>query len=161
MSERYDDTVHWVTKVMPGVVQRHSGVVRVAHARCHSTLWLRAPDTVVPSSLSKLTFYQHFDGADLFGSAFKLCSILEPKLSEQVILVDTISGLAQELRRSAASLPANATAFMIGSGQWVYFTLPDDDAIHEYDLELSEVSGTYGSVTEVVDEWAEGMSGGA
>jgi hypothetical protein len=161
MSERYKDAVRWLTTLMPGVVERQPGLVRIVHSRSHSTLWLKAPDTIVPSGLSKLGFYQQFDGADLFGSAFKLCSILEPKSSGQVTLVDTIEGLAEEMRRSAASLPANATPFMIGSGQWVYFTVPDSDLIHEYDLEQAELSGTYGSIVAVIDEWAQGMNAGA
>jgi hypothetical protein len=124
-------------------------------------LWLRAADTQIPPSLSTLALYDFFDGADLFGSTFKLCSIVEPRASDQVILVDTLAGFAEDLRRSGAKLPPHATPFMIGSGQWVYFTVPTSDQIHEYDLEQAEPSGAYKTIAAIVDEWAQAMIGGA
>ena len=152
--------VIWLCGLVPGTIIETDDCVTITHTGevagtpTTSTLWKRRPEVSLPPHLGPVeTFYRHFDGADLFSSAFKIASLTESKFSGTVPIVGSISDLIEALASAGVAFPEPSTPFMDGSGQWVYAVGHNTGCIHEWDSEVGELSDEYPTVEIIIQEW--------
>lgn len=130
--------------------------IRLHHSRGDvSSLWLRRPGSrVVPDGLGVVAdFYSVFDGADLFSSTFKVCSLENAKSRGGVEIVPSLSALGADVRAAGYLFPSPAIPFLIQAGIGVYAASADSSKIYEWDTEEGAVSGTYSTLVEILEEW--------
>ncbi len=147
--------LRWIEAKRPGRLSRAGNELRVSHPDGDvSSLWKRDEQTQIPAELQQMRgLYEEFDGADLFSSAFKIAAISEPKIRDGVLIVPSLVQLRDEARQLGCQFPKSAVPFMVQAGIGLYAVETDRMLIYEWDTDEGAISGTYGSLAEILDEW--------
>lgn len=148
----------WLRHRAPGAEEVIADELRIRHGRRGvSSLWYRSDPIIVPPALRPLQLYETFDGADLFSSTFKVASIASGRVRGDVEIVPSLASLEADALREGAEIPTGATPFMVQAGIGIYSVAPSG-RIYEWDSELGEISGEYGDVLAILDEWWGAMT---
>ena len=145
----------WMEDKKPGQFSRVGNELRVTHYDGDvSSLWPREGSLEIPEELRQLQdLYEQCDGADLFSSAFKIAAISESKWRDGVLMVPTLRQLQRESQLLGCHFPEGFVPFMVQAGIGLYAVARDRMLICEWDTDEAAVSGEYGSLSGIFDEW--------
>ena len=152
------DLARWVEQAAPGSQEDGEDYITIKHGNLGtSSLWRRAPSTALPPAIEALGYYEIWDGADLFSSAFKLASVAGPRSHGGVVIVPGLADLEAEAASVEWRLPRGAVPFMVGSGQWLY-AATQTGAVLEFDLEQGEPGTDFEGLEQVLREWLRNVA---
>jgi len=151
------DLMEWLLEKRPGVVTRLDDRIRIAHERGgNSSLWLNkgVAGPICNGELEE--FYRLYDGADLFGSTFKIASIEESKRIGNVNITFALGKIQAECDGLGVSFPSDTFPFMYQAGIAFYAASNTSDLIHSWDTETG-CRESYGSLFAIIQEWIDAM----
>lgn len=154
------DIIDWIRLNRSGEIVEFTDRLEIEHD-CgeHSTIWLNKSLDAESNGLDHLGgFFEKYDGADLFSSTFKIASAHEGKMLNNVKMTFSLEEINDELKSLKTTLPSGVTAFMIQLGIGIYSINESRDKVYEWDFELVELSDTYSSLFDILDEWKEAVS---
>lgn len=151
--------IDYVLMRRPGSVRKELEKIEITHDYGGvSTFWLRQSRSPLPDPLDKLAdLYQLYDGIDLFSSTFKVASVHDRKSKNGIDITFTLSDLQAELSTYMHKKAAGKTPFMLQQGIGIYYLNDNEDGIYEWDTELSEITGKYSGVIDVIGEWCDAL----
>ncbi|WP_036254771.1 hypothetical protein [Methylobacter sp. BBA5.1] len=152
-------TIDWILEKHPGIIDEYDDRFEIRHnSGEHSTIW-KNKSTKIIEGLSKLgDLYIKYDGMDLFSSTFKLFAKESPKSVEGVVLVGSLEEFNKYVSTMNPKFPEESIPFMYQAGIGIYAVGVRSGRIYEWDTEELELSGDYGSLDEIFEEWLDATS---
>ncbi len=152
------DIIEWIRIRCPGKIEKFEDRIEIAHdSGDYSTVWLNKSNHKREGLQKLKNIYFQYDGMNFFSSTFRIASVNNPKIRNNVVLVQTLQHLSDDIKIMKPEFPEKSIPFMRQDGIGFYAVGIKSGIIFEWDESENELSGEYKSVIEVIDEWLEAI----
>lgn len=144
----------WILEYCPGALSELENRFEIEHkSGDFSTVFKGTSEQDVGSLAGLGDVYVDYDGADLFSSTFKVCSVRSAQEKNGVKLVESLASLEAYASEVHASFPEEAIPFMSQAGIGIYALGIHSGRIYEWDSEEQAITGAFGDLPEIFKEW--------
>ena len=156
---KINNIIEWINVYRPGIITEEIDKVKIIHSNGeHSILWKIDSQLIFPEKYSILKqFYEDFDGMDLFSSTFKIASIINPKIENNVTLTFSINEINNEYKKALKLISEPSIVFMHQAGIGMYALGMKTNAIYEYDDGYNKITNKYKNIFEIIYEWHKAL----